>query len=516
MKKVLLVIIDALASRVVRPAMLEGRLPHLKAIAEAGHVHWDSTSIFPSITPAATAALLTGGYPADTGIAGAYFYDTDGDRIHYYGDDFWPILNRGFASFFDDFLVQLNHHQLKIDTAFQTVERAGFEAASLNFLWFRGDVSHRVNVPWLLRLLPGVEGKRTVKGPSLLSLGDLVSDAISPDGPELKGAGGATARFGFTDAATAQQLLLLALRDPFPDFTIAYFPDNDFESHSVGPEKALATLTKVDQALGEFIEAQGGMETMLRSLAIVVTGDHAQSDLATDEKCGINLESLFAEFQVTPAGECWSDSDDLMICPNMRAAQFYLRERSRPHQGKIVDRLLADRRIDQVMWHDPDSDPRFPYRVQTARHGLLEFGPARQGEAMARDVYGTRWSWRGSLASVDARLNEQGQIEFGDYPNALERILSAFHDQVSGDLWVTSQPGFEFRIDQTSTHRGGSHGSLHRLDSHSPLFLAGFPDDPFAHRSPRSVDVAPLCLSLLGLQGLREIGASHVEAGGQE
>src|SRR5688500_16974208 len=99
-KKVLLIVIDALASRVVRPAMEKGRLPNLQALVNAGWVNWNSTAIFPSITPAATAALVTGGYPIQTGIAGAHFYDHDQHRLHYYGDSIWPVLRKGFANFF--------------------------------------------------------------------------------------------------------------------------------------------------------------------------------------------------------------------------------------------------------------------------------------------------------------------------------------------------------------------------------------------------------------------------------
>ncbi|HBJ35797.1 MAG TPA: hypothetical protein DDZ51_13835, partial [Planctomycetaceae bacterium] len=75
MRKTLLVVIDALASRVVRPALEAGRLPTMQRLSEAGAVDWRCTAIFPSITPAATAALVTGEHPCATGINGAYFYD---------------------------------------------------------------------------------------------------------------------------------------------------------------------------------------------------------------------------------------------------------------------------------------------------------------------------------------------------------------------------------------------------------------------------------------------------------
>ena len=56
-KKVLLLVVDALSSRVVRPVWERGELPGLGHLIEAGEVDWECTSVFPSITPAATALV---------------------------------------------------------------------------------------------------------------------------------------------------------------------------------------------------------------------------------------------------------------------------------------------------------------------------------------------------------------------------------------------------------------------------------------------------------------------------
>ena len=77
MKKVLLIIIDALASRVVQPALNSNRLPNFNRLYEAATLRSESISIFPSITPAATSSLITGVYPQKHGISGAYWYIPD-------------------------------------------------------------------------------------------------------------------------------------------------------------------------------------------------------------------------------------------------------------------------------------------------------------------------------------------------------------------------------------------------------------------------------------------------------
>jgi len=518
MKKTLLIVIDALASRVVRPAMQAGRLPLMQKLSEAGRVDWKCTAIFPSITPAATAALVTGEYPCGSGINGAYFYDIKDDRVHYYGDDTWPILRRGFTQFFEDFLVRLNRDQLRCDTAFEHVERHGYKAGCLNFLWFRGDVSHKVQVPWIMRLVPWMPSSRTITGPSLLSLGDFVSGEISTTHEKLVGPGGVANRFGFNDAATGQELLALAKANAMPDFTVAYFPNNDFDSHSEGPQASLKNVEAVDHTLQELVGIYGGLEKMLDSLAIVLTGDHAQTNMVPDsDTAGIDLEELLSDYNIVPAGADWNDGDELMICPNMRATQIYLRPKYWLGRDEIIDRLIEDDRIDQIIWRADNSGSNRIYHVRTKSRGTLEFGIADDesfpGDVdSAPDEYENRWQWKGELTAVDGNVDRDGVLRFGDYPNAFERIATVFDDDVSGDLWLTCNPGHEFKLDGVTVHPNGSHGSLHADDSFSPLIMAGVHEALMPKRTPRSVDVTPLCLSILGIASPYQVGEGRCPA----
>lgn len=85
---------------------------------------------------------------------------------------------------------------------------------------------------------------------------------------------------------------------------IAYFPDNDFDSHVDGPRESLPTVEKVDQVLGQLIEIYGGLDPLLESLAIVITGDHAQSDLPLGkQQTGILLDEVLAGYTIVPAGK---------------------------------------------------------------------------------------------------------------------------------------------------------------------------------------------------------------------
>ncbi|MBW3600155.1 MAG: hypothetical protein KY475_23135, partial [Planctomycetes bacterium] len=224
-----------------------------------------------------------------------------------------------------------------------------------------------------------------------------------------------------------------------------------------------------------------------------------------------------SDFECVPAGGAWESDDELMVCPNMRAAQIYVRNYTPQRRDAIVSALLADPHVDQVMWRaTADGDPEDNrYFVATSDRGRLEFWVEQRetaGASTAPDEYGAAWSWSGDLATVGGSLDSDGILRFEDYPNAFERIATSFDREVSGDIWTTTRPGFEFRRNATSLHDGGSHGSLHALDSQSPLIVAGFARPADWRQTPRSVDVAPLCRLILDLPKDRPLGSSHLQA----
>ena len=459
-------------------------------------MHERSVSIFPSITPAATTSIITGAYPAEHGIAGASWYDEAEQHIAYYGDDFWVIAREGFGDFINDFLLRLNGDRLQAPTMFEMVERAGRTAACLNYLVFRGNVPQRVNIPGVIAALPGVPFTETVEGPSTLCLGDFVSTR-SPRGNKLKGEGGLFHRFGMDDASTGRFLQDLASDERLPDFTVAYFADNDYRSHEIGPHAALGVVERVDRMLGDAFEIAGGLEKVLRDTWVIVTSDHGHCDVLGDRtRAVICLDQLLGEFRQAELGEKWQPKDQIMICPNMRAAQIYRQHDDPAMLERIVDLVLRDHRVDQVIWRTEKSRSGADgYTVATAR-GRLRFAHADSG---SRDEFGGRWSWEGDAAATWLD-DDGGSLSFEQYPNAFERLANALDLHKSGDLWLTAKPGCEFEVPGGEAHVGGaSHGALHALDSYSPLIVAG-PVPVKLPRHMRSVDIAPLCMHFLGIQ----------------
>lgn len=502
--RVLLVVIDAATPRVVVPAIQTGRLPNLKRIADAGSLHQGSVTIFPSITPAATTSIVTGAYPAEHGIAGASWYDEERNEVAYYGDDFWVIAKEGFGAFLRDFLVRLNGDRLKAPTLFELIERTGRPAACVNYLVYRGNVRHKVNVPWLMAMLPGVPVTESVNGPSMLCLGDFVTCHTLRSKVETRG--GLLQRFGMDDASSATLLCELAADNELGDFTLAYFADNDYRGHEVGPHAALPVIEHVDQALGNMFDAAGGFERFTRDTCVIVTSDHGHCELLADPaEAVIALDALLSGFRQADIGRAWREGDEVMICPNMRAAQIYLQRSSGALVDRVIHEVLADPRVDLALWHRRQSAGGDDSYVVDSQRGRLEFWRGIDGPAHARDSFGAEWSWRGDPAALQLEV-DRGVVQSVEYPNAFERIAGALDAKHSGDIWLTARPGCEFEVPGGKAHVGGaSHGALHALDSMS-LTLAGGAGAPDLPRMLRSVDIAPMCMEILGLPMRYRVG----------
>lgn len=510
MKKVLLIVIDALATRVVQPALEQGRLPHFEKLIQQGIFRPECTSIFPSITPAATCAIATGAYPFEHGISGAYWYDRERDEVAYFGSDLSAIMNEGMGRYLNDFQIKLNMERLQVPTIFEQIEQHGaLSDTVINYMWYRGTVAHETTTPLLLNLTPGLELASSMLGPHTMFLGDFVSTSLYGSFPSARG--GLSRRFGFQDEATTDYLLALGQQNCLTDFTLAYFPDNDFQSHEKGPANAVSVLEAVDKTLGKLIESQGGITAFLEDFSILITGDHSQSDL--DSNHGVDLNEVLKEFSLVEAGKAWSHSEELMVCPNMRSAQIYLRPRIWERRSEVIADLLKCPDIDQVIWCDDDhglNGSKQPgFHVVTSDRGKLVFKPTDETQGNAVDCFGTPWLWEGQLEVVDARQTADGKIEYGTYPNAFERIATCFSEQ-TGNLWITARLGKEFCLPALKCNPAGSHGSLHYLDSTAPLIAAGLPSDFTLPETMRITDITPVCLQLLGLEPHRQPGASPI------
>jgi hypothetical protein len=348
-----------------------------------------------------------------------------------------------------------------------------------------------------MALLPGVPLAETVKGPSLLCLGDFVTPR-AVRGRKVDRRAGLLHRFGMDDASTAAILCDLVEARALADFTLAYFADNDYESHAVGPHAALPVVDRVDAALGRVFDAAGGFERFVRDTCVIVTSDHGHCEILEDrEESIIPLHEVLSDFRHGELGRAWRARDEIMVCPNMRAAQIHLRQPGAVLLDRVTRALLADVRVDVVLKRQTGAHDGTDVYVVDSSRGRLEFWRADEGGARARDPFGTPWGWHGDTAALHLEVDGD-RVDSTEYPNAFERIAGALDLANQGDIWVSARPGCEFEVPGGKGHPGGaSHGALHVLDSLS-ITLAGGADVPELPAVLRTVDIAPLCAAILG------------------
>jgi hypothetical protein len=222
---------------------------------------------------------------------------------------------------------------------------------------------------------------------------------------------------------------------------------------------------------------------------VIVCSDHSQSQVEQE----IDLFTAFEEWEVLPASG--TGEAEIALCPSSRSAQVYLLEPRRRQRAikRVEDRLLEVEGVDLVLslTDHPDGEAR----VRSER-GELRFAP--RGDLS--DARGERWSIEGDLEVLALRVEDE-QIKDPLYPDALARAWSALRCSTTGDVLVSAAPGFEF-LDWGRAHHvgGGSHGSLHAVDSHGSLIWCGTgPDSADACPQWTLRDIVPMVKDHFGL-----------------
>ncbi|MEZ6054295.1 MAG: hypothetical protein R3C02_23370 [Planctomycetaceae bacterium] len=140
------------------------------------------------------------------------------------------------------------------------------------------------------------------------------------------------------------------------------------------------------------------MDQFLKIFArIVICGDHCKPINSETLTTGINLVEILEGYQLTTAGQPWEETDELMVCPNMRACHIYLKDRSATTRGEITEQLLNDPRVTRSCgdgaWEDAESqkpinDPYNTYHIVN-RSASLKFHRVKdRDKATGRDPHG--------------------------------------------------------------------------------------------------------------------------------
>jgi hypothetical protein len=485
-KKLVLTYVDSLRTDMLERAVAEERAPTFGALLERGVLVPDCVSSFPSVTPVASAEMVTGVGADRHWISGMNWYHRLERRYVEYGSSLDATRSVGvFRALYDlVYNMNLSHLSPEVETLFERLDDAGARTACTPFLIYRGRHRHQVSLDGLMRRAVDatrLKFRHHTWGPTELFYGDLYASREVPCR--------STSIPGMRDPYSACCAAELVKEDLF-DFLLFSLADNDNYSHRHGPEASVESIARADQCFSSVVEAAGGLDDFLDRYALILVADHAQ----TDVERGLPLAELLGrEWSVLAPSDDRPEPAQLAVSPTGRAAHVYLLpgEGERAGHGEVRHTLVATEGVDLVCWLEE------PELAVVEREGeRLRFGP---GSAVA-DLRGGRWDLDGDPEVLLATV-EDGRLRSEEYPDPLARVYSALRSPHAGDFIVSLAPGYEAVDWGGVTHAGGgSHGALHRGDSLGPLLFVGCGPAGAAEREQWTLrDVAPAVLEHFGL-----------------
>jgi hypothetical protein len=513
MKKLVLAYVDSLRTDMLKKAIAEGRAPTFGRLVKRGTLVEDCVSSYPSVTPVASAEMVTGAAADRHWISGMNWYHRVEKRYVEYGSSLEASRAFGIFRSLHDLVYNMNlaHLNPGVETVFETLDDQGLRTAATPFLIYRGRHRHRVTLQGLTgRAIESglVNLEYGTWGPKELFYGDMYASMQVPCRPNSVP--------GRRDQYSACCAAELVSRNRF-DFMLLSFPDNDNYSHRHGPGESVTSIERADLCMADVIRAAGGMDGFLADHALILLADHAHTDVTSPLEL---IDGMARRFDVLRASEDRPEAAEVAVSPTSRAAHIYiLDEQDNPiRHRRVREHAASIKGVELVSWLErPDGTPvvrKGPGHagivnptVTVMRDGrTMSFEPAgeetgvregpdasRTAEAVVGDRRGRTWSIRGDLSVLEASV-AGGRIETPVYPDALGRLYSAMRAPHSGDLMISAELGYECLDWGGAAHiGGGSHGSLRREDSEGPLLFVGCGPESAREREQWALqDVAPV------------------------
>ncbi|MFL5833059.1 MAG: alkaline phosphatase family protein [Solirubrobacterales bacterium] len=501
-KKLVLTYVDSLRTDMLERAIAEERAPTFAALIERGVLIPDCVSSFPSVTPVASAEMVTGVGADRHWISGMNWYHRLERRYVEYGSSLEATRAFGVFRALYDLVYNMNlaHLSPEIETVFESLEDAGERTACTPFLIYRGRQRHEVSLEGLLKRAVDVTKLKFhhhTWGPTDLFYGDLYASREVPcRSTSIPGN-----RDGYAACCGAE-----LLKEDLYDFLLLSLPDNDNYSHQHGPEATVESIAKADRAFATYAEEAGGLDEFLAGHAVILLADHSQTEVHR----GLPLaELLSAEWSVLQPSEERPEHSQLAVSPTGRAAHIYLLpgEGPRAEPAEVAARLGVIEGIDLVCRLEGDDGMPLVREAPGMPSGG-EWAAVERGEATLRfrpggevgDLRGGSWEVEGDLEALEAEVKD-GRLRSESYPDPLARVWSALAAPHAGDFVVSLSPGFE-AVDWggVSHAGGGSHGALHAGDSLGPLLFVGCGPESAEEREQWTLrDVAPAILEHFGV-----------------
>ena len=483
-KPVVYIVIDGLNVDALEQAIGTGRAPALAFLKHRSSYVRDSVAVFPTITPAATASLVTGEIPARHGIPGMCWYDRDAERFVNYGQSPRAAVVEGMKQIVQDALFNLNcrHLSSDVETIHEVLGKMGLTTSSINYMIFRGPHMHRTKPNLVERMVLRKAIPESLPGPKEHYFADVVAGPANACDSSLPKRG-LEKRMKATDGFAACVTRGL-LEKEAADMILFYLHENDHISHKSGPASQVDNVAEADGHVAYVLDTYGSWEETADKVGFVVTADHSQTPVSDEDDHIVDFTEVLDDFsQVRPKrGKEQFGNKDLAVAGNGRVMFSYLNETKREKLlPQVASTLMQSEAVDQVMWRDGDA-----YVVDSER-GRLRFWQADGSGSTVVDERENKWSYQGDLGAVSGVI-EDGRIRTPEYPLAMWRIQSALDLDRMGDIVTTMKLTYEAVDLGGGDHRGGGdHASLHVQDSLVP-FMSTLADPPL---HPTTVDVMP-------------------------
>jgi hypothetical protein len=481
-KPVLLLVLDGIRPDVLKAAIRHGDAPALGSLAERGEAVWDAVSVFPSITPAATAAIATGAAPEGSGILGHAWYDREEGRLVVYGAMRDTVISTGPVKVFHNNVWRMNRDDLTAPTLFEKLDKRGIDGACVNFPVRRGPHEHPLRLRSVKRFANRSEFLDTsVGGPKEYYMGDLFySRDTGLQG--RTGVGGLRRSVGINDVYAAGVGAML-LEEKAAPFTLVYFFKGDSIAHHKGLAAQRRYVTVLDEYVATMFEAAGGPEKALEEYAVIALSDHGHTPLLPNRRRYIQLDRILGDGASVGPRVRFGPGLEIVAVPNGRSALLYLEEGV--EREKVVARVLSRRGVDLAAWQEDDWD------VVRRLGRELRFRPVDHAGDGPRDAAGRAWELSGDPRALELEITD-GVIRYGEYPDALERLWGCLCSPRCGDVVLSATPGYTFGEVSGTFHEQSDHGSLHASDSNVFVLASGVP-------APRRLtDVVPTLLDHFG------------------
>jgi len=427
-----------------------------------------------------------------------------------YGSSFEATRTFGLFRAMYDLVYNMNleHLSWEAQTVFERLGDAGIRTATTPFLIYRGRHRHQLGLEGLARRAAAAANFRhAVWGPDEFFYGDLYASRPTGCGPTFTRPG---TRDDYS-ACVAEELV----REGAYDFLLFSLPDNDFHSHRHGPAATIDSIAKADAMFARIVDAGGGLDEFLSEHAVMLTSDHAQT--AVEHALPL-ADELAEDWAVLQPNTDRPEEAEIAVSPTSRAGAVYILDTGSRHPGtheraRLRLRELAG--VDLITWlGDGDGTPLQRTGVgldgPTSVEAVVESNGYelrfRPGGAL-KDLRGNFWSMRGEPEALAGDIT-RGRFESDEYPDGLGRLWSALTSPHAGDILVSAAEGYECVDWGGISHvGGGSHGSLGRGDSLSPVLFVGCgPNRPGKRAQWALRDLAPVILEHFGIDAGRPQG----------